>query len=220
MTGSCEQTALPRIGDLVDRNVAVARQPRIIVGVTGATGTAFAVRALQLLGKAGVERHLVVTSAGRRTAAFELPGVDLAEHADVVHSWRDIGSALASGSYPVDGMIIAPCSVKTLSAIAWGIADNLVIRAADVTLKERRRLVLCVRESPLHLGHLKAMAAATEMGAIIAPPMPAMYAKPTSVADIVEHISAKLVMLCGFEVPTATVWLGENTDPGLSGPSS
>ncbi|KAB8191678.1 UbiX family flavin prenyltransferase [Nonomuraea phyllanthi] len=180
---------------------------RVVVGVSGATGTALAVRALQLLGAAGVERHLIVSPAARRTAAYELPEATF--DAEVVHNFRDIGASIASGSYPVDAMIVIPCSVKTLGAIASGVSENLLVRAADVTLKERRRLVLCVRETPLHLGHLRAMVTATEIGAIIAPPMPAFYSMPESLDDVVDHIVARALSLIGVHVPGAPPWQGE-----------
>jgi 4-hydroxy-3-polyprenylbenzoate decarboxylase len=181
---------------------------RVIVGVSGATGTALAVRALQMLGAAGVERHLVVSPSARRTAAYEMPDVKFERDAEVVHQWRDIGASIASGSYPVDAMLVIPCSVKTLSAIAAGVSENLLVRAADVTLKERRRLVLCVRETPLHLGHLRAMVTATEIGAIIAPPMPAFYTAPESLDDVVDHIVARMLSLIGVHVPGAPPWEG------------
>ncbi|MBC6460508.1 UbiX family flavin prenyltransferase [Actinomadura sp. HBU206391] len=188
---------------------------RVIVGVSGATGTALAVRTLELLGAAGVERHLVVSPAAKRTAAYEMPEARLEEHAEVVYPWRDIGATIASGSYRVDAMLVVPCSVKTLSAIAAGVSENLLVRAADVTLKERRRLVLCVRETPLHLGHLRAMVTATEIGAIVAPPMPAFYTSPGSVEDVVEHIVTRMLSLIGVHVPGASEWQGDH--PAASG---
>jgi 4-hydroxy-3-polyprenylbenzoate decarboxylase len=190
------------------RERAVTAPRRVIVGVSGATGTALALRTLEMLGTAGVERHLVVSPAARRTAAYELPDAEFEKHAEVVHNFRDIGASIASGSYPVDAMVVMPCSVRTLSAIASGAAENLLVRAADVTLKERRRLVLCVRETPLHLGHLRAMVTATEIGAIIAPPMPAFYIAPESVGDLVNHTVARTLSLIGVEVPGADPWLG------------
>lgn len=181
---------------------------RIVVGVTGASGSALAVAVLGLLGEAGAERHLVVSPAGRRTLNYELPGTRLESGADVVHQWRDIGGPLASGAFPTEGMIVVPCSVRTLSSIAYGITDSLISRAADVTLKERRRLVLALRESPLHVGHLRAMTAVTEAGAIVAPPMPMFYAKPKTVSELVEHLAARLVGLLGFETTVPVSWQG------------
>jgi 4-hydroxy-3-polyprenylbenzoate decarboxylase len=186
-----------------------ARPVRIVVGVSGATGTVMAVRVLQMLGEAGVERHLVVSPAARRTAAYELPDVRLEEFADVVHPWRDIGASIASGSFPFDAMLVVPCSVKTVAAIASGVTDNLLTRAADVALKERRRLVLSVRESPLHLGHVRAMAAVTEYGAIVAPPVPAFYTHPKSVDDIIDQMCTRLLDQVGVHVPGANEWSGD-----------
>jgi flavin prenyltransferase len=189
--------------------VTSARPLRIVVGVSGATGSPLAKRVLEMLGDAGVERHLVVSPSARRTAAHEIPGVRLADLAETHYSWRDIGAPIASGSFPFDAMLVVPCSVKTLSAIATGVTDNLLTRAADVALKERRRLVLAVRETPLHLGHLRAMATATEIGAIVAPPMPAYYLRPQSIGEVTEHICARLLALVGIEVAGAPVWSGE-----------
>lgn len=186
-----------------------SRPARVVVGVSGATGTVLAMTVLRMLGDAGVERHLVVSPSARRTAAWELPDERLDSHAEVVHSWRDIGATLASGSFLFDAMLVVPCSVKTLASIASGISDNLLIRAADVALKERRPLVLCVRESPLHLGHIRAMAAVTEFGAIVAPPMPAFYTHPLSLDEVVTHISARLLSLVGIGVPSAPTWRGD-----------
>jgi 4-hydroxy-3-polyprenylbenzoate decarboxylase len=180
--------------------------------VSGATGTALAVRVLELLGESGAESHLIVSPAARRTAAYELPDARLDDLADVVYPWRDIGASIASGSFPVDAMIVVPCSVKTLSSIASGVSNNLIGRAADVTLKERRRLILSVRETPLHLGHLRSMAAVTEYGAIVAPPMPAFYAQPATVQDIVDHSAARLLSLIGIEVPNSTQWQGDHSN--------
>jgi 4-hydroxy-3-polyprenylbenzoate decarboxylase len=193
---------------------APARPQRIVVGVTGATGSVLALRVLQMLGDAGAERHLVVSPSARRTAAYELPGVRLRDHADVHHSWRDIGAPIASGSFPFDAMLVVPCSVKTLSGVATGMSDNLITRAADVALKERRRLVLAMRETPLHLGHLRMMTTVTEIGAIVAPPMPAYYTRPRSVEELTDHTCTRLLSLVGIEVPGAVVWTGEPRGDG------
>ncbi len=190
-----------------------ARPTRIVVGVTGATGIVLAVRVLELFRDAEVETHLIVSSAARRTLAYELPDANLEELASVVHPWKDIGAPIASGSFPFDGMIVVPCSVKSLASIAAGTADNLIGRAADVTLKERRRLVLSVRETPLHLGHLRAMQAVTEYGGIITAPIPAWYAQPESVQDIIDHTATRLVGLFGIETPAEMQWQGAMT-PG------
>ena len=165
----------------------------VIVGISGASGAAIGARIVErLAGNPGCAVHLVVSSAAERTLAEEV-GADAPKRLRALafrhHSHSDIGACIASGSFPVSGMIVAPCSIQTLSAIAWGQLDNLLVRAADVQLKERRRLVLLVRESPLHLGHLRAMTQATEIGAIIAPPLPAFYLKPASLAELVDHIA-------------------------------
>lgn len=179
-------------------------RPRIVVGISGASGAALGVRVVELLAAAGqCELHLVVTSAGERTLAHEagedaLPRIAaLAAHH---HANVDIGASIASGSYRTAGMIVAPCSIRTLSAIAASATDNLLVRAADVQLKERRRLVLMVRESPLHLGHLRAMAAVTEFGAIVAPPVPAFYARPTTLSEAVDHMARRAIDLLAIDL--------------------
>lgn len=183
-------------------------QRRLVVGISGATGIAYGVRALELARKAGVETHLVVTPAGQQTRAYEtdLSAADLAAMADVTYRPADVGAAIASGSFRTDGMLVAPCSIRTLSAIAYAGNDNLLTRAADVTLKERRRLVLMVRETPLTLGHLRAMTAATESGAIVMPPVPAFYLRPGSVDDIVDHSVGRALDLLGIEVQDLPRW--------------
>ncbi len=183
----------------------------IVIAMTGASGAAFGQAALRLLRSVeGVRTHLVMTDAARRTIAHELDcgASALEELAEVVHDVGDIGAAPASGAFPAAGMLIAPCSIRTLSAIAHCNADNLVTRAADVMLKERRPLVLMVRESPLHLGHLRAMTAATEAGAIIAPPVPALYARPANLAEMIAHQAARALSLLGVELPSAPRWEG------------
>jgi 4-hydroxy-3-polyprenylbenzoate decarboxylase len=186
----------------------VERQRRLVVGISGATGIAYGVRALELARKAGVETHLVVTPAGQQTRAYEtdLSARDLAAMADVAYRPADVGAAIASGSFPTGGMLVAPCSVRTLSAIAYANNDNLLTRAADVTLKERRRLVLLVRETPLTLGHLRAMTAATESGAVVMPPVPAFYLRPASVDDLVDHTVGRALDLFGIDVPDLPRW--------------
>ena len=175
---------------------------RVVVGISGASGAALGVRVVEMLaGLAECEVHLVVSAAGVRTLAHEV-GPDalarLAALARRVHPIEDIGAAIASGSFRSAGMIVAPCSIRTLAAIAASNADNLVVRAADVHLKERRRLVLMVRESPLHLGHLRAMAAVTEYGAIVAPPVPAFYLKPATLAEAVDDMARRAIDLLGL----------------------
>ncbi|MEZ5366340.1 MAG: UbiX family flavin prenyltransferase [Bryobacterales bacterium] len=184
---------------------------RIVVGISGASGALYGVRLLErLAGREDVETHLVVSRAGEKTLHHETGLLlrDVRGTADHAYSIEEVGAAIASGSFLTDGMVIAPCSVNTLSAIAYGMASNLLVRAADVTLKERRRLVLMVRESPLHLGHLRAMAAATEMGAIIAPPMPDFYNRPATVEDVVEQGVGRILDLLGLSDEATKRWAG------------
>lgn len=169
---------------------------RVVVGVSGASGAVIAVRIVDLLATLGVAIDLVISSAAERTLAHEVDAgaADrLRARAAVAHGIDDIGATIASGSYPVAGMIVAPCSMRTLAAIAHSLSDNLLVRAADVQLKERRPLILLARETPLHLGHLRAMTAVTEMGAVIMPPVPAFYRRPDSVAAIVDHIARRAI---------------------------
>lgn len=182
---------------------------RLIVGITGASGVIYGVRALELLREAGLETHLVLTRSAALTIGYELEGRRVDEIktlASVVHAVSDVGAAIASGSFPTIGMLIAPCSMHTLAAIGTGNCSNLLTRAADVVLKERRRLVLLVRETPLHLGHLRNMTAVTEMGAIVAPPVPAFYAKPTCLADMVDHTVGRALDLFGVETGRVRRW--------------
>jgi 2,5-furandicarboxylate decarboxylase 2 len=181
---------------------AAARKPRLVVGISGASGAMIGVRLLAALRRLGThETHLIVSQSGVLTAAQELnlTRSDLDALADVVHNVRDIGAAVASGSFITEGMVIAPCSMKTLASIANGFADNLLTRAADVMLKERRRLVLVARETPLNLAHLRNMTSATEMGAIVMPPVPAFYAHPKTIEDVVDHTVGRILDLFGIE---------------------
>ncbi|MEI6623710.1 MAG: UbiX family flavin prenyltransferase [Actinomycetes bacterium] len=186
---------------------------RIIVAMSGASGSIYAYRTLLMLSSVDVEVHLVMSSAARRTLLTEtdLRPEQLEALADVVHSTSDIGASIASGSFKTLGMMVVPCSIKTLSEIANGITGNLISRAADVALKERRRLVLMVRETPLHAGHLRSMLSVTEMGGIISPPVPAMYARPTSITDIVDHNVARALDLFGLDTGSIRRW-GEELD--------
>jgi 4-hydroxy-3-polyprenylbenzoate decarboxylase len=188
-------------------------RPRLIVGISGASGVAYGLRALDACRDLGVESHLVMSRSAVLTLAqeTELSPADVQARADVTHKVTDIGAAIASGSFRTMGMIVAPCSVRTMSEIASGVTSSLLTRAADVTLKERRPLVLMVRETPLHLGHLRAMTAATEAGAVIMPPVPAFYARPESVTDIVEHSVRRALARVG--VPGA----GPKEWPGMAG---
>ena len=184
---------------------------RIIVGISGASGAVYGVRLLRALREhGGVESHLVVSAAGWRTLHHELRLEPAAVNAlaDVVHDLANVGAAIASGSFAAHGMVVAPCSMRTLAAIAHGLADNLLTRAADVVLKERRRLVLLTRESPLHLVHLRNMVSVTEMGAICCPPVPAFYQRPTSIGEIVDHSVARALDLLGIESDLAPRWQG------------
>ncbi len=184
---------------------------RIIIAMTGASGAVFGETALRILhAMAEVETHFVMSDAARRTITHELDTTpaELEALADVVHDVRDIGAAPASGSFPAAGMLVAPCSIRTLSAIAWCNADNLITRSADVMLKERRPLVLMVRESPLHLGHLRAMTAATEAGAVIAPPVPAFYDRPSDLAKMVGQTVRRSLALLGVADGGTHVWEG------------
>jgi 4-hydroxy-3-polyprenylbenzoate decarboxylase len=184
---------------------------RIITGITGASGSVYGWRLLEKLReRGGVETHLILSRSGERTAHLEMgkSAADFRALADCWYPVEDIGCRLASGSFRTDAMVIAPCSIHTMSAIAAGISSNLIVRAADVILKERRRLILMVRESPLHLGHLRSMTALAEMGAIIAPPAPAFYHQPRTVADIVEHSVDRLLDLLGLPSEEARRWDG------------
>jgi len=190
---------------------------RLIVGISGASGAVYGQAALKALRLAGVETHLVVSRSAQITIAheLELKISQLTELADVVYRIDDIGAAISSGSFKTMGMIVAPCSIRTLSEIASGVTSSLLTRAADVVLKERRKLVLMVRETPLHLGHLRAMTQVTEIGAIVMPPVPAFYAKPTSVEDIVNHSVGRALDLFGLESDRVPRW-GETIGVGSS----
>ncbi len=184
--------------------------PRVVVGVTGATGAIYAVRLLERLRAAKRETHLIVSAAGVLSVHHEL-GLDrraLEELADVAYSPADVGAAIASGSFHADAMVVAPCSMKTLAAIAHGLSDNLLSRCADVTLKERRRLVLLVRETPLNLAHLRNMTSVTEMGGVIFPPLPAFYHRPQSIDEIVRDTIERVLTLIGVETARPQPWLG------------
>lgn len=187
------------------------RGRRLVVAITGATGAVYGVRLLQQLAATpGVETHLVVTDAAALTLHQEtgMQRRDVEALAHVVHKNRDIGASIASGSFQSDGMIVAPCSMKTLAAVAHGLSDNLVARAADVVFKERRRLVLMVRETPFNLAHLRNMTAVTEMGGIIFPPLPSFYHKPASIDEMVDHTVGRVIDLFGLEHGLAPRWGG------------
>ncbi len=181
---------------------------RLIVGITGASGAIYGVRLLEALRAQDLETHLILTRAARLTIAYELdrPLAEIEALADRVHPLADVGACVASGSYKTLGMVIAPCSMKTLAAIATGLTDNLLTRAADVVLKERRRLVLLARETPLHLAHCRNLVTVTEMGAIVAPPVPAFYARPRSVDDLVDHTIGRVLDLFDIETDLPHRW--------------
>ncbi|HUI77913.1 MAG TPA: UbiX family flavin prenyltransferase [Bryobacteraceae bacterium] len=182
----------------------------IVVGMSGASGAIYGVRLLEHLRQQNVDTHLILTRSAEKTLFLEM-GIAAAEVkrlATCSYPVEDISCRLASGSFPTDAMVIAPCSIHTMSSIATGISSNLLIRAADVTLKERRKLVLMVRESPFHLGHLRNMTTLAEMGAIIAPPVPGFYTKPQTVMDIVDHSVERVLDLLGLPAPGARRWEG------------
>lgn len=188
---------------------------RVIVGMSGSSGAVYGVQLLAALRDVpGVQTHLTVSDAAWRNIAHEtgLEPAQVHALADVVHDVRDVGASIASGSFRAHAMVVAPCSMRTLAAIAHGLGDNLLTRAADVTLKERRRLVLMPRETPLHLGHLRSMVAATEMGAIICPPTPAFYQRPRTVQDVVAHSVARVLDLLGLPQSLAPQWAGLPAD--------
>ena len=191
------------------------RTRRIIVAISGASGAVYGARLLQVLrGLPGIETHLVVSDAGWRNLQHELgmdrPAAQALAHQ--VHDVHNVGAAIASGSFQCHAMVVAPCSMRTLAAIAHGLADNLLTRAADVMLKERRRLVLMVRETPLHLSHLRNMVAVTEMGGIVCPPLPAFYLRPQTVDDVVNHSVARVLDLIDVDHQLAPRWQGLESD--------
>lgn len=193
-------------------------RPRMVIGITGASGSILGVRALETARRLGVETHLVMSKAAEMTIGYETDRhpKDVAALADVVYGIADVGAAIASGSFRTLGMLVAPCSVNTLSEIAYGATNSLLTRTADVQLKERRRVVLMVRETPLHTGHLRAMTQASEIGAVIMPPVPAWYAEPKSLADVEEQLIARAFDLFGLEAPEARRW-GEDLAKGRRG---
>jgi 4-hydroxy-3-polyprenylbenzoate decarboxylase len=181
---------------------------RMIIGISGASGVTYGVRLLQLLRNAGVETHLVMSKTAELTFAYEtdLKIAEVRELANVCHAIDDMASAISSGSFRTAGMIVAPCSMRSMSEIASGVTTTLLTRAADVVLKERRRLVLMVRETPLHTGHLRTMTALSEIGAIIAPPVPAFYAKPENLEDMVEHTVGRVLDLFDIDIGVVRRW--------------
>jgi 4-hydroxy-3-polyprenylbenzoate decarboxylase len=183
-------------------------RPRLVVGISGASGVVYGARLLALLQSMPVETHLVISRSAEVTLALEtdLKPADLRARADVVHAIGDMAAPISSGSFQTLGMIIAPCSIRSMAEIATGVTTTLLTRAADVVLKERRRLVLAVRETPLHAGHLRTMTALAEMGAVIAPPVPAFYAKPQTLDEMIDHSLGRMLDLFGLDSGTVRRW--------------
>ena len=197
----------------------MAKIKRLIVGISGASGVVYGIRLLEALRELGIESHLVMTKAAEMTIGLEtsLKPKQVAAKADYSYVPGDIAAALASGTFRTKGMIVAPCSVRSWSEIATGVTTNLLTRAADVTLKERRPLVLMIRETPLHVGHLRTLAQLAEMGAIILPPLPAFYAEPHTLSDFVEQIVGRALDLMGYNWPSQKRW-GESPAKGARKP--
>src|ERR1700743_2423772 len=191
------------------------REQRLVVGISGASGAAFGIRLLEACSELGIESHLVMSKPGEMTIGYEtdLTPKQVAAKAGKLYAIGDIAAPIASGSFPTNGMVIAPCSVPTGAEIPTGVTTNFLTRAADVTLKERRPLILMVRETPLHVGHLRALTHLAEMGAIILPPVPAFYAEPNSLSDLVDHMVGKALDLLGHEWPMMKRW-GEDLSKG------
>ncbi|GLK78931.1 UbiX family flavin prenyltransferase [Methylopila turkensis] len=190
--------------------VMAASQLPIVIGISGASGAMLGVRALEVLRELGVETHLVMSRSAQVTLAQEtdLRLADLRALASEFHSIENVGASIASGSFRTAGMLVAPCSIRTLSEVATGVTSTLLTRAADVVLKERRRLVLLVRETPLHLGHIRSMASVTEMGAIVMPPVPAFYARPRTIDDMIDHTVGRALDLFGLDAKLSRRWSG------------
>ncbi len=193
---------------------------RLIVGITGASGIIYGVRMLDMLRALNVETHLVISRAAEMTLAYETEysAKDLDALAHTRYPIGDVGAAISSGSFPTSGMVIVPCSIKSMSEIATGVTSNLLTRAADVVLKERRRLVLAVRETPFHTGHLRTMTALSEMGAVIAPPIPGFYTRPETIGALIDQSVGRLLDLFGFDAPQTLRW-GEDVLPGKASKS-
>jgi 4-hydroxy-3-polyprenylbenzoate decarboxylase len=197
-----------------DRNPKT-KSERLVIGLSGASGVTYGIRALEALTELGIESHLVMSKPAEMTIGYEtkLSPRQVASKADFSYAINDIAAPIASGSFRTNGMLVAPCSVRTLSEIATGVTTSLLTRAADVTLKERRPLVLMVRETPLHLGHLRSMTILAEMGAILLPPVPAFYAAPYNLSDIVDQMVGRALDLFGYDWPKVKRW-GENLTKG------
>lgn len=196
------------------------KRPRLVVGITGASGAIYGVRLLELLKDNGIETHLIISRAATITIPYEtnLKISEIESLATVVHPIDDVGATCSSGSFRTLGMIVAPCSIKTMSEIATGTTGNLIARAADVALKERRRVVLLLRETPLHLGHIRSMAAVTEAGAIVYPPVPAFYARPRTLEEMVDHTLGRVLDLFDLDTGVVKAWSGGKSRPDASSP--
>jgi 4-hydroxy-3-polyprenylbenzoate decarboxylase len=201
------------------RPLETPEKERLVVGISGASGVVYGIRLLEALRELKIESHLVMTKAAEMTIGLEttLKPKQVAAKADYAYAPGDIAAALASGTFRTKGMIVAPCSVRSWSEIATGVTTNLLTRAADVTLKERRPLVLMIRETPLHVGHLRSLAQLAEMGAIILPPLPALYAEPHTLSDFVEQIVGRALDLMGYNWPSQKRW-GESPAKGARKP--
>ena len=197
------------------RSAAKIEAERLVIGLSGASGVAYGIRLLEAARELGIESHLVMTKPAEMTIGYEtkLSPKQVAAKADYSYAVSDIAAPIASGSFRTKGMIVAPCSVRTMSEIATGVTTSLLTRAADVMLKERRPLILMVRETPLHLGHLRTMTALAEMGAIILPPMPAFYAEPKTLSDLVDQMVGRALDLLGYDWPDMKRW-GEDLAKG------
>jgi 4-hydroxy-3-polyprenylbenzoate decarboxylase len=201
------------------KEAAEIGQKRLVVGISGASGVVYGIRLLEALAELRIESHLVMSKAAEMTIGYEtaLKSKQVAAKADYAYAIGDIGAPIASGTFKTLGMVVAPCSVRTMSEIATGVTTTLLSRAADVTLKERRPLTLMVRETPLHLGHLRTMTQLAEMGAIILPPVPAFYAEPKTLSDLVDQMVARVLDLLGYDWPLARRW-GEDLAKGRRKP--
>jgi len=198
-----------------ERSPEKSKKDRLVVGLSGASGVAYGIRLLEALAELKVESHLVMSKAAEMTIGYEtaLKPRDVAAKATHTYAVGDIAAPIASGSFKTGGMIVAPCSVRTMSEIATGVTSSLLTRAADVTLKERRPLILVVRETPLHLGHLRTLTSLAEMGAVILPPVPAFYAAPHTISDIVDQMVGRMLDILGYDWPTVRRW-GEDLAKG------
>jgi 4-hydroxy-3-polyprenylbenzoate decarboxylase len=212
MAGPCDPRG-EELESIMSERPSDQQRRRLIVGISGASGAVYGIRLLELLKDTDIDTHLIMSRAAQMTLASEtdLKVADVAALATIVHSNQDIGAACSSGSFKTLGMVIAPCSIKTMSEIATGVTANLMSRAADVALKERRRVVLLLRETPLHIGHIRTMAAVTEAGAIVYPPVPAFYSHPASLAEMVDHTLGRVLDLFDIDLGVVQRWTGKKS---------